>query len=270
VGLLTAQKPLAPSLVLIDAIVHQTMVLIARLSTAAGVRSPLGHIEDQVFTGLVDALNQQGVSNKVIADMFGMALRSYRQKVQRLAEAAPSAWTTLWTAVQAFLAEREWSTRDEVLRRFKHDDEISVRGILHDLVESGLVIRSGARGDTRYRAASGEELSDLGTGPAAGEPEPQMEALVEHHRAVLNTIAAQVTGGRQGSTSAHDTGATTLTFKVWPGHPRERDVRQFLVDTRAAALRLWEEAQRSSTNEPHADAYEVQFYAGHYVVDDPA
>ncbi len=266
-GLLTTQKTLAPSPALIDAIVRQTMVLIARLSTAAGARSPLGHIEDQVFSELVSALNQQGVSNKVIADMFGMALRSYRQKVQRLAEAAPSRWTTLWSAVQSFLAEREWSTRDEVLRRFKHDDEISVRGILNDLVESGLVVRSGVRGDTRYRAANAEDLRDLGTATAIGDPEALTAAIADHHRAVLNAIAANVTRGGRGSTRTDDASGTTLTFKVRPGHPEEREVRQLLADTRAAALRLWEAAQ-SSRNESHADAYEIHFYSGYYVVDD--
>lgn len=34
---------------LIDAIVRQTSVLIGQLSTAAGIRSPLAHVADQVF-----------------------------------------------------------------------------------------------------------------------------------------------------------------------------------------------------------------------------
>jgi hypothetical protein len=34
---------------LIDAIVHQTTVLIAQLSTASGIRAPLAHVADQVF-----------------------------------------------------------------------------------------------------------------------------------------------------------------------------------------------------------------------------
>ena len=39
--------------ILIDAIVRQTMVLIARLSTVDGVRSPLAHVANEVFVGLV-------------------------------------------------------------------------------------------------------------------------------------------------------------------------------------------------------------------------
>jgi len=241
-------------------------VLVARLSTAAGVRSPLGHIADEVFSGLVRELNHQGVSNKVIADMFGMALRSYRQKVQRLGEASTSPAVTLWSAVQAFLAEREWSTREEVLERFKHDDEISLRGILNDLVESGLAVRSRMRGETRYRAATEDELRDLGT--EVGEAADWQAAIVDHHRVVLNAIAARATLGSDSTSPIGEAAGTTLTFDLWPGHPREREVRQLLSQFRAAALPLWEEVKASSKQESHSSAYQVHCYFGQYVVAD--
>ena len=82
--------------ILIDAIVRQTMVLIAQLSTIDGMRSPLSHVADEVFVGLVRELESQGVGKKVIADMFGLALRSYRQKVQRLSESVTQRGVTLW------------------------------------------------------------------------------------------------------------------------------------------------------------------------------
>ena len=40
--------------ILIDAIVRQTTLLIARISTVEGVRSPLGHVANEVFLGLVE------------------------------------------------------------------------------------------------------------------------------------------------------------------------------------------------------------------------
>jgi hypothetical protein len=317
--------------------VRQTTVLIARLSTAEGVRSPLGHIADEIFSGLVNELNHQGVSNKVIADMFGMALRSYRQKVQRLGESTNSRETTLWSAVQTFLAEREWRTRGEVLERFKYDDEVSVRSILNDLVESGLAVRAGMRDDTRYRAVTEGELRDVGTASRNGAPDvltalvwlqiyrggpmtlaqlarhlpfsrselalaaatltadgrvsrqarsggevftaeqvssPIGEAagweaaIVEHHGAVLNAIAAKLTSGRRRSATTDEVGGTTLTFALWPGHPKEGEVRQLVAQARAAALPLWEEVNASRTNEAQAGAYQVHFYFGHHVVAD--
>lgn len=69
---------------LIDEIVRQTTVLIAQLSTAAGLRAPLSHLADQVFVELARELDAQGVRRKVVADMFGMALRSYQMKLRRL------------------------------------------------------------------------------------------------------------------------------------------------------------------------------------------
>jgi hypothetical protein len=67
------------SRLLIDAVVRQTTLLIAQLATSAGIRAPLAHLADQVFLELAREIEQQGVSKKVAADMFGIALRSYQR-----------------------------------------------------------------------------------------------------------------------------------------------------------------------------------------------
>ena len=142
---------------LIDAIVRQTMVLIAQLSTANGRRSPLSHVADRVFLDLVAELERQRLGKKVIADMFGLALRSYQQKVQRLGESATDGGQTLWSAVMHYLRERSVTTKADVLRRFSRDDEGSVRGILTDLVENGLVFQSGKGDAAIYRVTSEDD-----------------------------------------------------------------------------------------------------------------
>jgi hypothetical protein len=53
---------------LIDAIVRQTTILIAQVSTTAGIRSPLARVADQVFLELSRELEGQGVTRKVAAD----------------------------------------------------------------------------------------------------------------------------------------------------------------------------------------------------------
>ncbi len=327
--------------ILIDAVVRQTTILIARLSTVEGVRSPLGHIANEVFVGLVEELENQGVSKKVIADMFGMALRSYRQKVQRLGESATTRGVTLWAAVQNYLAERGTSTRTEVLSRFQYDDEASVRGILNDLVESGLVVRSGRGEETSFRLATAEELRDLGASDLArpgdahaalvwlqiyregpldrerlgslvplpvraldaaldtleadgrvrreskngaelfsaeevlipvGEAAGWEAAVVDHHRAVLAAIGAKLTRGTRTSTPSDEVGGTTLTFDLWPGHPREEEVRSLLRSTRARVLPLWEEVsefnRHHTKQDEHAGMYQVHYYCGQYVVEE--
>jgi hypothetical protein len=94
------------------------------------------------------------VSRKVVADMFGLALRSYQRKVQRLEESGTSHNKTLWEAVLEFIESAESVTRPRVLERFKRDDEASVVAVLGDLVSSGLVSASGRGSTTLYRVTS--------------------------------------------------------------------------------------------------------------------
>jgi hypothetical protein len=142
---------------LVDGIVRQTMVLIAQVSTASGQRAPLSQVADRVFLDLVRELERQQVGKKIIADMFGLALRSYQQKVQRLGESATDRGQTLWSAVFGYIRDTGVVSKAQVLRRFARDDDGSVRGILTDLVESGLAYQSG-RGDAAlFRATDAED-----------------------------------------------------------------------------------------------------------------
>jgi hypothetical protein len=146
---------------LIHALVRQTTILIAQLATARGVRAPLAQIANQVFLDLVSELERQGVSRKVSADMFGLGLRTYRRKIQRLSESSTERGRSLWEVVLEFVRQQSLVTRVEVLTRFPHDDEALVRAVLHDLCESQLVFSSGSGLNTTYRATSTEELSAL-------------------------------------------------------------------------------------------------------------
>jgi hypothetical protein len=322
--------------VLIHALVKQTAVFIAQLATVEGSRVPLANLSNDLFVGLVRELERQGVSKKVIADMFGMALRSYRQKVQRLGESETTRGVTLWTAVQNFVTERGTATRNELLERFRFDEESTVRSILNDLTESGLLMRSGRGEDTRYRMATPEELEDLGAtqgpraedsrlalvwlqiyrkgpllreelldlvsiGPTAldetlekliadsrircrlvddqevyqtehvllplGEPAGWQAALLDHHHAMLQAFARKLLGGHRIAVGHDEIGGTTLTFDLWPGHPREQEVRRLLAETRGRILPLWEEVTAYNTENPGrpADTYQVHFYCGQSV-----
>lgn len=320
--------------ILIDAIVRQTVILIAQLSTADGVRSPLSHLADEVFLGLVHELSTQGLGKKVIADMFGLALRSYQQKVQRLGESATQRGVTLWGAIHGFLAKTESTSRDEVLAQFSSDEPQNVRSILNDLVETGLVCRSGRGADTRYRVATAEELEELGASAASDAqetnaalvwiqiyhasplkreelgrlvplPESAIDAAIErlvreerirvvakpdgtycvtdqcliplgqsagweaavvdHHRAVLNSLAAKVGNGKRVSRVTDEVGGTTLSFDLWHGHPYEADVRKLLATVRGQVIPLWDQVEtfnHASTKEP---SYKVTFYCGQHL-----
>jgi hypothetical protein len=257
--------------------------------------------------------------------------------VQRLSESATTRGVTLWTAVQRFLAERGSATRSELLSHFQHDEEASIRGILNDLVESGLIVRTGRGDDTRYRIATAEELRDAGAfaetklqdsnaalvwvhiyreGPMTlerlgqliplsrtaldvavgsltasgrvgrelrgdgeyftaehvlipvGETAGWEAAVVDHHRAVLNAIAAKLSKRADNSGGADEVGGTTLTFDLWPGHPREQEVRGMLRSTRAQLLPLWEEVDAYNRGFAGKETYQIHFYCGQYLVDE--
>jgi hypothetical protein len=145
--------------ILIDSIVRQVTVLIAQLATSGGIRAPLSHVANQVFVDLARELEEQGVSRKVSADMFGMALRAYIRKVRRLSEGHTERGRTLWQALLDFVRAEGLVTRERILQRFELDGELQVTAVLHDLTESGLVFCSGK--SSVYRAASSDELDRL-------------------------------------------------------------------------------------------------------------
>lgn len=147
--------------VLIHGIVRQTTVFIAQLATTGGVRAPLAELANQVFLDLTSELEAQGVSRKVSADMFGMALRTYQKKLQRLSESSTVSGRSLWEAVLEYLESNPVATRSDVLRRFHRDDDVLVRGILRDLVETGLVSSTGNSARAVYRVTSHEERAAL-------------------------------------------------------------------------------------------------------------
>lgn len=143
---------------LIDALVRQTTILIAQLATLGGGRAQLAHTANQVFLDLSAALREHGVGNKVIADMFGLALRTYEERVRRLSESRSMHGRSLWDAVLEYLEQQGPSLRADVLARFARDDLGAVRAVLRDLVHNGLVYRTGRADQTVYRAASANEL----------------------------------------------------------------------------------------------------------------
>lgn len=146
---------------LINAIVRQTTVLIAQLSTAAGVRAPLADVADQVFLQLARDIEAQGVPRKVVADMFGLALRGYQKKVQRLTESATQRETTLWQAVLDRLNEAGSQTRHEMFQHFVKDDPDAIAAVLNDLVNSGLSYRTGSGPRALYGVTREQDYARL-------------------------------------------------------------------------------------------------------------
>jgi hypothetical protein len=150
---------------LIQAIVRQTTVLIATLATASGQRAQLASVANLVFADLVRELREQGLGNKVIADMFGLALRTYHRKLARLSASRTVDGRSLWEAVLAHVQQHGPLLRSDVLARFARDDEASVRAVVLDLIETGLLRREGTGDATRLDATEPtSERAEAGPG----------------------------------------------------------------------------------------------------------
>ncbi|HEX2733048.1 MAG TPA: hypothetical protein VHM70_15670 [Polyangiaceae bacterium] len=146
---------------LIDAMVRQTSVLLAQLATSGGGRAQLANTANQVFLDLVGSLREQGLGSRVIADMFGLALRTYQERVRKLSESRTIRGKSLWEAVRDHIELQGPILRADVLQRFRYDDVESVRGVLRDLTHAGLVYRTGRGDAVTYRALEREQLTKL-------------------------------------------------------------------------------------------------------------
>jgi hypothetical protein len=146
---------------LIQAIVRQTTILIAQLATARGSRAPLAQVASQVFLDLVHELERQGVSRKVSADRFGLGLRTYLRKIQRLTASATDGGRSLWVAVLDYLPQQGRVSRADILMHFSREDDALVRGVLHDLCETGLVTVSGTGAFLSYERTLDDEIARL-------------------------------------------------------------------------------------------------------------
>lgn len=127
---------------LLDQAVRQSGVLLARLATVGGKRVTLAEVESKLFIAIAEELEHLGIGRKVGADMFGMALRSYVRKINRIKRSHAPAGRSLWELVFAHVSEHAPVSRAELLLRFSHEDDVLLRGVLHDLVESGMLRRS--------------------------------------------------------------------------------------------------------------------------------
>lgn len=169
---------------LVDSLVQQTTVLIAQLSTAAGIRAPLSKIADQVFVELSRELSEQGVPRRIAAGMFGLPLRSYQKKLRRLQESQTHAGQTLWESVFSFVSERRHVRRDEVESHFRRDGEKEVGAVLNDLVVSGLVTQAGRGPGAVYARTSDEGLQVLWEGQEREHTLAQVWLRVHGHPGV--------------------------------------------------------------------------------------
>jgi hypothetical protein len=163
---------------LIHCVAREMAELVANLATAGGARASLSRTEDHLFKQLVDQLDRRGVSRKVCADMFGLTPRSYLRKIRRLAEGSTEGGGSLWEEVLQFIASHQPVERAHVVAAFHRQDSELLAGVLHDLVDSGIVARAGQAPSQTYSVVEREKLSALTEGDRGHALEAVVWAMV--------------------------------------------------------------------------------------------
>lgn len=144
---------------LLHALLRHTATLIACLATRPGERTALADLPEQVRWSILTALRQRGLGPKIIADMFDVAPTTYHAWMRRGESTGEG--TTLWGDVLLFIRENRMVDRATLDNAFRHEDPVHLRGIVNNLVDSGLVFKTGARRRQRFRAAEADELGYL-------------------------------------------------------------------------------------------------------------
>jgi predicted acetyltransferase len=98
-------------------------------------------------------------------------------------------------------------------------------------------------------------------------------AVFDHFQAVVATLCARLALGTQRTRATDETGGSTYAFDLWPGHPREAEVRGLLGELRArmSALRTAVDADsaRLGGPPPACPQVRISFYFGQRVQDEP-
>jgi hypothetical protein len=93
-------------------------------------------------------------------------------------------------------------------------------------------------------------------------------AVIDHHRAVLNALAAKVGRGSHVSRANDEIGGTTLSFDLWHGHPYETEVRGLLSTIRSQVIPLWEKVEAYNREQTTESTCKVTFYCGQHIVNE--
>jgi hypothetical protein len=120
----------------IEVVVQAAMLHVARAATAGGARVSLARVADRVFLELTSELERQGLTKAVIADMFGMALRTYHRRVQQVRRLQAERGTVR-DAVLALVRRAGQVSALQVQQQFRRQPSELVAGALHDLVHAG-------------------------------------------------------------------------------------------------------------------------------------
>ncbi len=125
-------------------------------------RRSLDWVRDAFFESMTDYLRENGVPNRVAADMCGMSHRTFLRQVQGLRDRRGEVGSTLWLQIFRFLKE-QGRTREQIFHQFRRQATDVLASILRDMVEGELLVLSGTQYLVNQHATGWdiERLKDL-------------------------------------------------------------------------------------------------------------
>lgn len=195
---------------LLDGIVRETARLVATLATTGHSSVSVGHLADLFFITLADdLLDAQGRSQKVVADLFQLPLRTFRYRLKTMRESATQRGQTLWRVVFEYVRAEGPVRHIDVEQRFIREDQKVLWSILRDMVDSGLIFQSGSGRQKRYMAASEPHFDSNGS--AEADAHLLWVAVYTHPRSTRHALAAVMgAGGSAVQTARLDAALETL------------------------------------------------------------
>lgn len=181
---------------LIDAIVRKTALLVADLAVRDPVPASLMHVTDLFFTAINEHLRSKHERpQRVIADLFGLPIRTYQHRVTVLSQSASLRGITVWEAIYRFVRAEEQVSRAEIGQRFHQENPELVGSILNEMVRSKLLFCAG-RGSTAVYLANQRVEFDADASP---EADARLVWVVTHGHPGASMAELAVAMGIEGS-----------------------------------------------------------------------
>jgi hypothetical protein len=204
------------------------------------------HRDDEgVLRGVLSDLRESGlVSNSGRGDGALFVATSGRELGARLAEGSAASDELVWAVIY-----REGPLVREGLQQFVGVSDRELDAILQRLKDDNRIYER----QKRDRVL----LCTTSTVPDHEAPERWEAAVFEHYHAAVRALSTLL-----GRPTAENTGASTFTFNVGPGHPLEHEVERLFVRFRAEADQLRARIDAENQARPLAKLERVILYLG--------
>lgn len=168
---------------LIDGLLRECASLVAAITRAADHRPSLAELPSRVFAEVDDALRREGLRASLLADLFGLKLRTYHDHVRRARRLRAERPLPLIAELYRCMRDEGPVERWELDGRFADAHPKVFAAALDELVDSGLAYRTGRGPSARFGAVVDGEA------PSRVEAAARLVWVTLYHRTTADRAA---------------------------------------------------------------------------------